>query len=105
MNTQQTNTNSWRADLLASRDLTRSEKSGFEMILAWYEKWRMAQNAMPGRDSAALFWKAQVKAKAREAWQIDQWAQAMRWYLQWLSFCESSGGEPTFARGACPAGD
>ena len=94
MNNFQANALSWLADLRASRDLTRSEKSGFEMILAWYEKWRMAHNAVPGRESAALFWKARVKAKPREAWQLDQWAQAMRWYLQWLNFCENSGRNP-----------
>jgi len=91
MNTTQTNAGSWQADLQASRDLTRSEKSGFEIVLDWYEKWRMAHRAVPGRESAALFWKAQVKAKPREAWQLDQWAQAIRWYLQWLTFCQNSG--------------
>ncbi len=91
MNTTQTNPPSWQADLQASRDLTRAEKSAFEMVLGWYEKWRMAHGTEPGRESAALFWKAQVKAKPRESWQLDQWAQAMRWYLQWLTFCENAG--------------
>lgn len=90
MNTPQTNTIPWKADLQASRDLHLSEKSAFEMILTWYEKWRIAHGAIPGRESAALFWKAQVKAKPRESWQLQQWAEAMRWYLQWLAFCETN---------------
>lgn len=91
MNIIQTNINTWQADLQASRDLSRSEKSGFDMILGWYEKWRMAHGAVPGRESAAQFWKAQVKAKPREVWQLDQWAEAIRWYLHWLTYCETNG--------------
>jgi integron integrase len=37
------------------------------------------------------FWKSQVLSRAREPWQKDQWAQAIRWYLKWLGFCEESG--------------
>jgi hypothetical protein len=71
----------WHDDLLASRDLSRQEKSGFEILLNWLEGWRVSKDLPAGRDSAAAFWRAQVKSTPREAWQIDQWSQAISWYL------------------------
>ena len=92
MNTDNANKFDWRADLSASRDLSRSEKSGFEIFLQWYESWRMPKALVPGRESAKSFWRAQVLSKPREPWQLDQWAAAMRWYLHWLSCCQAKGG-------------
>ena len=34
-----------------------------------------------------------MKAKPREAWQIEQWTAAFGWYCEWLRFAESRGGE------------
>mgnify|MGYP001819848690 FL=1 len=78
---------SWREDLAASRDLTRREKEGYELVLAWFEQWRLNQRKAPGRSAAREFWKAQVVSKRREAWQLTQWAEAIRWYLDWLGKC------------------
>jgi len=83
----------WRADLLASRDLSEGEKHGFEIVLNWFECWRIPKNLPPGREAARRFWRVQVLSKEREQWQLDQWAQAIRWFLHWLRFCEDSGGD------------
>ncbi|MDC0276120.1 integron integrase [bacterium] len=84
----------WHDDLLASRDLSRQEKSGFEILLNWLEGWRVSKDLPAGRDSAAAFWRAQVKSTPREAWQIDQWSQAISWYLKWLALISREGREP-----------
>jgi len=46
-----------------------------------------------GREAAAAFWTDQVKRKdiEREDWQLSQWAEAIRWYLDWLKACELAG--------------
>ena len=93
MNTEQVNNYSWSQDLEASRDLTRSEKCGFAIILGWYEKWRISQSLPACRETAAAFWKLKVKAKEREDWQLDQWAEAFRWHLNWLRFAKVEGRE------------
>lgn len=81
----------WQEDLQASRDLNEREKGGYGLVLEWFEQWRLRCELVPGRDAAERFWREQVKSKAREDWQLQQWAEAMRWYLRWLSFCEESG--------------
>ena len=43
----------------------------------------------PGRDAARAFWKAQVLAKPRAEWQLEQWKGAFGWYLEWLRFAEA----------------
>ena len=82
----------WRQDLRAARNLTESEKAGFELVLQWLENWRVRQGLPPGRDAAKRFWRSPVHAKQREPWQLRQWAESIRWYLQWLHFCQSNGG-------------
>ena len=81
----------WRSDLQASRDLRSKEIGAFEVFLNWFESWRVSRTLPPGRDSAKLFWRAQVASKPREEWQIKQWTEAMRWYLNWLNHCQSAG--------------
>lgn len=93
MNTAKKNCFCWRSDLRASRDLKETEKSGFEIVLDWYERWRVSKELAASRDSATRFWREQVKSKEREAWQIEQWASAFQWFLRWLQFCEAVGGE------------
>ena len=93
MNTAQMKRYDWRSDLLASRDLSDGEKRGFEIILNWFECWRIPKNLPAGRDAAARFWREQVVSKNREQWQLDQWAEAIRWFLHWLRFCEEQGGD------------
>ncbi len=91
MNDSQAN---WRSDLEASRDLTDLEKQHFGFLLAWYESWRLRQGLEPERASAVRFWKEQVKSKERKAWQLERWAEGMRWYERWLKLCVSEGREP-----------
>ena len=83
----------WRDDLSASRDLSKAEKQGFEMALGWFEQWRLRKRLMPGRDAARAFWKEQVKSKEREPWQLQQWCEAIRWYLRWLELSRKKGGD------------
>lgn len=91
MNTTHKDAVCWRRDLEASRDLNHREKKGFAMALDWFEKWRLSNRLEPGRESARAFWKAQVLIKPRRDWQLDQWAEAIRWYLNWLRFCREGG--------------
>ncbi|MCG8603120.1 MAG: integron integrase [Verrucomicrobiales bacterium] len=84
---------SWRDDLAHSRDVTESNKVGYSITLTWYERWRRGKHLQPGRGSAREFWRDQVLAKDREPWQLDQWSEAIRWFLRWLSFCEERGGD------------
>jgi integron integrase len=88
----------WREDLQASRDLGRQEKSGFGFVIGWYEKWRVTRGLDAGRGSAREFWKRQVAAKPREAWQVESWAEGIRWFLKWLD--EAPPGEPRAASAA-----
>lgn len=72
----------WRADLEASRDLNDLEKQNYGFLLAWYESWRLRQSLRPERETAVRFWRKQVKAKERKAWQLERWAEALRWCEQ-----------------------
>lgn len=93
MNTEQKDSYPWSADLAASRNIRDSSRRGYGMVLAWFEKWRSRSGHTPSRESARKFWRIQVLSKPREAWQLDQWAEAFRWYLEWLNFAERSGRE------------
>jgi integron integrase len=96
MNTAQTNTSSshptfpWSQDLAASRDLNDRDKGGFAFVLGWFEQWRARRELPASRDSAHAFWRDQVTSKSRKDWQRDQWAQAFRWYLDWLRWAEQN---------------
>ena len=103
MNTYQqdeTQTNSvpevgqWHGDLMASRDLGPWEKTSFEFLLSWFERWRRSQGRPAKMDSARIFWKNAVKTSPRKQWQLEQWAEAMRWYAEWLRLCKNSGRSP-----------
>ncbi len=83
----------WRADLEASRDLSDHEKQHFGFLLAWYEGWRIKQGLEPDRTAAVAFWRAQVASKPRKDWQLDRWAEAMRW----PGFAMLCRGRPGFA--------
>lgn len=93
MNSERKNIFPWSSDLEFSRDVSRSDKSGFAMILGWYEKWRISQQLAASRETAATFWKLKVKAKERQDWQLEQWAEAFRWHLNWLRFAKAEGRE------------
>jgi hypothetical protein len=83
----------WRADLLASRDVLAREKPYFEFFLDWFERWRLSKGFIACRESANCFWHERVMKKERPDWRLEQWQEAMRWYLRWLKICRSSGAE------------
>ena len=96
----------WRADLDASRDLNDREKQQFGFLVSWFESWRERQKLEPGRAAGAggwggrlgraagvAFWKAQAEVKPCKDWQLERWAEAVRWYLRWLQCCQSEGRE------------
>lgn len=45
----------------------------------------------PNREVARQFWRVEVISKSRKDWQKQQWAEAIRWYLQWLDVCNQQG--------------
>ena len=87
---------SWEDDLNASRDVGDRERQGYFFLLSWFESWRMRLRLAPGRESGRKFWLVEVVSKPRKDWQKKQWAEAMRWYLNWLEICEK-GGVPTIS--------
>jgi len=48
-----------------------------------------------GRDAARVFWRSEVigEGRQRETWQLEQWADAIKWYLAWLVACAEEGGD------------
>lgn len=85
----------WRKDLSEFRGLSETERSGFLVCLEWFENYRLRHGLEAGREAAKSFWRQEVKREGveREPWQIDQWAEAIRWYLNWLGACEKAGGD------------
>ena len=85
----------WRADLAASRNLGSREKKAFAFFLDWFERWRLEHGLGADRETANRFWRERAMAKERPDWRLQQWEEAMRWYLRWLEICSSGGGEGT----------
>jgi integron integrase len=83
----------WRADLEASRDVNDLEKQNFGFLLGWYESWRLKLGLELSRETAVRFWRQQVMSKPRKQWQLERWAEAMRWHGKWLKWCASHGRE------------
>jgi integron integrase len=75
--------------------LTERERSGFLLLLEWFENFRLRSELDAGRDAAKLFWRQEVlrEDRPREKWQLEQWADAMQWYLQWLEACAEAGAD------------
>ena len=90
---QKVHSPSWREDLEKARHVSDAQRPGFQLVLTWFENWRIGQQLQPGREAARVFWVRQVKSKPRAEWQLTQWAEALRWYLQWLKFAQQSGAE------------
>ena len=78
-----------------ARDVGHRDRDGYRGFLEWFENWRMRMRMEPTRETAKAFWKSQVLQadKKRETWQLDQWGNAMSWFLTWLRFCREAGGE------------
>ncbi len=92
MNTAHTNyPHPWSHDLAASRDVDDRQKAGFDFVLSWFEQWRTRKELPPSMDSARRFWREQGRAKPRTDWQLGQWAEAFRWYENWLHWATRTG--------------
>ncbi|MCB1232929.1 MAG: integron integrase [Verrucomicrobiae bacterium] len=79
----------WRKDLAEFRGLSYQEKTGFLLVLEWFENFRLRNDWEAGREAARIFWKTEVLRDGveREPWQLEQWEAALRWYLNWLKAC------------------
>ena len=84
----------WKADLAAYRNLSDFDKTGFDLFLSWFEGWRIGKNLSPDRGAVVRFWNEQALSKPRKQWQLDQWLEAGRWYLNWLDVCKHHGRKP-----------
>jgi integron integrase len=85
----------WRKDLAEFRGLTDKERAGFLVLLEWFENFRLRHEMEAGREAANAFWKAEVQPKGRERkkWQLEQWSDAIQWYLKWLDACSDAGAD------------
>lgn len=63
--------------------------------MEWFENFRGRCELEAGRDAARAFWKTEVLREGckREPWQLEQWENAIRWYLDWLKACAEAGGD------------
>ena len=89
------NRHCWRKDLSEFRGLSDRERSGFLLVLEWFENFRLRHDLEANRDAAKIFWRQEVlrEDRHREKWQLDQWGDAMQWYLQWLAACAEAGAD------------
>jgi integron integrase len=85
----------WRTDLSEFRGLTDRERAGFLLVLEWFENFRLRNELEAGREAARTFWKSEVtrEGRTREKWQLEQWGDAIQWYLKWLEACAESGAD------------
>ncbi|MEP2776434.1 MAG: integron integrase [Luteolibacter sp.] len=85
----------WRRDLAEFRGLTERERTGFLLVLEWFENFRLRLEMEAGREAAKVFWKAEVlrENRPREDWQLEQWGDAIQWYLKWLEACAEVGAD------------
>jgi integron integrase len=85
----------WRKDLSEFRGLADRERTGFLLVLEWFENFRLRYELAAGRDAARVFWKSEVlrEGVTREDWQLEQWEAAIQWYLNWLAACAEAGAD------------
>jgi len=85
----------WRKDLAGFRGLSESERCGFLLVLEWFENYRLRCDLVANREAAVRFWKEEVlrEDRPREKWQLEQWGDAMQWYLKWLGDCQVKGAD------------
>jgi len=81
--------------LKAARNLSRGEIEGFEFLLSWFDTWRIARELELGREAAIVFWKEAVRSRERSEWQLESWAEALRWLQAWLGICQRRGLKAT----------
>lgn len=60
----------WRRDLAGFRGLTDRERTGFLLVLEWFENFRLRHELPAGREAARAFWRGEVLAEGRprEPW-------------------------------------
>jgi integron integrase len=85
----------WRKDLSEFRNLSDRERAGFLLVLEWFENFRLRNELEAGRASAKAFWRNEVlrEDRPREQWQLEQWSDAIQWYLKWLDACAEAGAD------------
>ena len=85
----------WRKDLAGFRGLSDRERAGFLLVLEWFENFRLRHELEAGREAARAFWREEVlrEGRVREKWQLEQWENAIRWYLKWLEACAEAGAD------------
>ena len=85
----------WRKDLSEFRGLTDRERTGYLLVLEWFENFRLRNEMEAGREAARAFWLGEVLAEGRqrEPWQLEQWEDAIKWYLAWLGACAEEGAD------------
>ncbi len=85
----------WRKDLSEFRGLNDRERVGFLLVLEWFENFRLRNELEAGRASAKAFWRCEVlrEDRPREQWQLEQWGDAIQWYLKWLDACAEAGAD------------
>ena len=93
---------SWLEDLNHSRDLSPREIDGYGFLLGWYESWRVSKGLVAGRESSVRFWREAVKAKERPEWQLQQWVEAIRWFLRWLEITAEEGSRASYSTSSLP---
>ena len=85
----------WRKDLSEFRGLTEQERTGFLLVLEWFENFRLRNGMDAGREAARAFWRTDVlrDGVTRENWQLEQWESAIQWYLNGLAACARVGAD------------
>jgi site-specific recombinase XerD len=75
--------------------LSERERAGFLLVLEWFENFRLRHELPASREAAKVFWKTEVTRvdRGREKWQLEQWGDAIQWYLKWLEACSESGAD------------
>ena len=65
------------------------------MVLEWHENFRLRLSLEAGREAVRSFWRQEVLGKevTREDWQLEQWEEALHWYLEWLGNCVAIGAD------------
>lgn len=71
----------WRKDLAEFRGLSEQERTGFLLVLEWFENFRMRNDLEANREAAKIFWRTEVlrEDRPRQEWQIHQWGDAIQW--------------------------
>ena len=85
----------WRRDLSEFRGLTDRERLVFLLVLEWFENFRARCGLEAGRDATEAFWRTEVvpEDRPRKPWQLEQWEDAIKWYLNWLDACAEESVE------------